>query len=35
VYRHEYEVVDEAQLWATIEQELAPPRRIADAELHS
>jgi uncharacterized protein with HEPN domain len=33
VYRHEYEVVDENLLWRTVEHDLTPLRRIAEAEL--
>lgn len=33
VYRHEYEVVDEALLWHTIHQDLAQLREISAIEL--
>jgi uncharacterized protein with HEPN domain len=33
VYRHEYEVVDEAQLWQTIQHDLQPLLDLAAAEL--
>ena len=33
VYRHEYEVVDELQLWNTVQHELSALRRVVIAEL--
>jgi uncharacterized protein with HEPN domain len=33
VYRHEYEAVDEAQLWHTVQTGLSPLREMASAEL--
>jgi uncharacterized protein with HEPN domain len=33
VYRHEYEAVDELQLWNTVQHELSALRRIVTAEL--
>ncbi len=33
VYRHEYDVVDEAQLWHTVQHDLEQLQRIATAEL--
>jgi uncharacterized protein with HEPN domain len=33
VYRHEYEAVDEMQLWNTVQHELGAPRRVVTAEL--
>jgi uncharacterized protein with HEPN domain len=33
VYRHEYEAVDEAQLWHTVRTGLSPLREMASAEL--
>ena len=33
VYRHEYEAVDEAQLWHTVRTGLRPLREMASAEL--
>ncbi len=33
VYRHEYEGVDEAQLWETVQHELVTLRQVAAAEL--
>jgi uncharacterized protein with HEPN domain len=33
VYRHEYEAVDEMQLWNTVQHELGALRRVVTAEL--
>lgn len=33
VYRHEYESVDEAQLWHTVQTGLSPLREMGPAEL--
>ncbi len=33
VYRHEYETVDEAQLWRTVQRDLADLKRVAEEEL--
>jgi uncharacterized protein with HEPN domain len=33
VYRHEYEAVDEMQLWQTVQRELAGLREVVTAEL--
>jgi len=35
VYRHEYEVVDDALIWHTVQRELSPLREAVEAELRS
>jgi uncharacterized protein with HEPN domain len=34
VYRHEYDVVDDAMVWHTIQNELEPLRKVSVYELH-
>jgi uncharacterized protein with HEPN domain len=34
VYRHEYDVVDDAMVWHTIQHELEPLRKVSVDELH-
>ncbi len=35
VYRHEYDIVDNALVWHTIQHELEPLRKVSVGELHS
>ncbi|MBV8552648.1 MAG: DUF86 domain-containing protein [Acidobacteriaceae bacterium] len=34
VYRHEYEAVDEALIWQTVQRDRGPLRSAAEMELH-